>query len=231
MAKRKRKRTKSIKNPRSLPRARPRQDEPKIVQFIEYEITTDPMEEPRYKKLPQHVKAAFEQLYFEAQKNPEKAIPKLLAWLEKYPNIPMLYNYLSVAYNMSGQQDKAEEVILKNYRRNPDYLFARLNYAEVQRSKGNYDKVAEIFDNKFDLKLLYPHRNRFHISEVVNFAGVMGLYFLDIGQRDVAEKYYELLKQLDPDHQNTRILGYRLYPTPLQKIFRRLTSKSKKGKS
>ncbi|MBN1935009.1 MAG: hypothetical protein JW934_10110 [Anaerolineae bacterium] len=66
---------------------------------------------------------------------------------------------------------------MENYRRNPDYLFARLNYAELFLRRGDYERVAEILEHKFDLKLLYPRRNRFHVSEVSNFIGLVGLYW------------------------------------------------------
>ena len=88
--------------------------------------------------------------------------------------------------------------IMENYRRNPDYLFARLNYAELCLARGDYETVAEIFEHKFDLKLLYPKRRRFHISEVANLMGLMGVYLLETGECEAAEKYYEILSQIAP---------------------------------
>ena len=128
------------------------------VRVLKYEITTEPIEEPRYKRLPDEVKEQIERLHFEAQKRPRQAIPELLDLIERYPDIPALYNFLNVAYANSGQMEKAKEAIRENYERNPDYLFARLNYAELYRSQGEYEKIAEIFEHKFDLKLLYPQR-------------------------------------------------------------------------
>ncbi len=107
------------------------QAEQSVTRGVEYEITAEPIHDRRYKRLPRRVKDAFDRLHAEAQKRPHKAIPELLELLEQYPNMPTLYNYLSVAYSRSGQRKKAEEIIQENYRRNPDYLFARLNYAEL----------------------------------------------------------------------------------------------------
>jgi tetratricopeptide (TPR) repeat protein len=200
--------------------------EPDPVRLLEYEITTEPIEDARYRRLPRHVKDAFERLHFEAQLDPEKAIPELLEWIEDYPRIPMLYNYLSVAYAKSGQPDKARAVVEENYRRNPDYLFARMNYAQQYLAKGDYKKVAEIFDHKFDLKLLYPRRKRFHISEFTNFAGLVGVYFVGIGDHESAAKYYDLLKQIAPGDPATRRLRRKLRSGRLRRLLRRLSGGS-----
>ena len=40
-------------------------------------------------------------------------------------------------------------------------------YGDESLQKGEIEKIPEIFDNKFDLKMLYPNRNIFHISEYV----------------------------------------------------------------
>ena len=134
----------------------------------------------------------------------------------------MLYNYLSVAYSHAGQREKAEEVIQENYQRNPDYLFARLNYAELCRAQGNYQQIAEIFEHKFDLKLLYPKRKRFHISEVANFMGLIGIYFLETGQREAAERYYEILKEIAPGYPMTKMLRRKLHPSFLRRLLSRM---------
>lgn len=202
------------------------QDAPGIVYVTEYEITFSPIQDRRYRRLPRRVKDAIERLHDEAQRRPHKAIPELLEWVEKYPNIPMLYNYLSVAYSLAGQREKSEAVSQENYRRNPDYLFARLNYAEVCLAKGEYEKIGEIFEHKYDLKLLYPKRRRFHISEVANFMGLIGVYFFETGEREAAEKYYEILQQIAPGYPMTKRLRRKLFPNLLQRLWLRLMSQS-----
>jgi tetratricopeptide (TPR) repeat protein len=205
-------------------RSRPRsKDKPQAVYVAEYEITSSSIEDRRYKRLPRHVKDAFDRLHYSAQRQPRKAIPELLEWIKLYPDIPVLYNYLSVAYSRAGQREKSEAAVRENFQRNPDYLFARLNYAEVCLAKGDYEKVAEIFEHKFDLKLLYPKRKRFHITEVANFMGLVGVYFCEIGERDAAKKYYDILKQIAPGYPMTKRLRRRLFPGLLRRLFLRLT--------
>lgn len=176
------------------------------VHLLSYTITSEPIEERMYKRLPQQVKDDLTRLHYDAMRRPYQAIPELLALIEKYPHLPMLYNFLSVAYDRSGQSQRAEETIRRNYQQNPDYLFARLNLAEILLLRGAYEEIAELFEHKFDLKLLYPWRDVFHISEAANFIGFMGRYFLATGQRDVAERYYKVLEQLGPDFEVTMLL-------------------------
>jgi len=202
--------------------ARRQQGGPQAVRHIEYEITSEPILDSSYKRLPRAVKDAIDRLYYESQGHPHQAIPELVDLIEKYPHIPVLYNYLSVAYSRSGQTEKAQEAIQENYQRNPDYLFARLNYAQLYLAEGNYEKIGEILEHKFDLKLLYPKRKRFHITEVANFMGLVGIYFFETGKRDAAEMYYGVLKDIAPDYPMTKMLRKRLHPGFFRRILNRL---------
>jgi tetratricopeptide (TPR) repeat protein len=190
--------------------------------YVEYDITTEPILDRRYRKLPRAVKDEFEKFHWLAQTDPRKVIAELPQWIKRYPDVPLLYNYLAAAYSQAGDNVEAERITLENLKRNPDYLFARLNYAEFCLARGDYAAVAETLEHKFDLKLLYPHRNRFHISEVVNFMYIVGRYWIGIGERASAEKYYDLLHQIAPDEPATRNLHTALHPVPIQRIAQRL---------
>jgi tetratricopeptide (TPR) repeat protein len=194
--------------------------------YIEYDITAEPMPDRQYRKLPRAVKDEFEKFHGLITTDPRKVIAEVPQWIKRYPKIPLLYNYLSSAYSLAGHQREAEETILENLKRNPDYLFARLNFAELCLARGDYAAVAETLEHKFDLKLLYPNRNRFHISEVVTFNYVVSRYWLGMGERAAAEKYYALLLQLAPDDPITRHLHSVLHPGPIQRIAQRLLPKT-----
>lgn len=188
--------------------------ETQILRLVEYEITWEPIPDARKEKLPKEVQEAIPRLHDEIKIHPRKVIPELLELIEKHPDYPTFYNFLSVAYENAGHYRKAKDTILENYRRNPDYLFARLNYAELCLAEGDIERIPAIFNHRFDLKLLYPQRKVFHITEVLNFMGIMGVYCAVAGKRDTAEQYYAILKQLDPDHYMTRRLGAYLHPGP-----------------
>jgi len=193
------------------------------VHISSYEITDEPILDREYRRLPARVKEAIERLHRESEIRPRNAIPELQALIERCPQVPQFYNYLTVAYSGIGALDKAEAVTLASIRANPDYLFARLNYAELCLMRKDYAKIPEIFDHKFDLKLLYPKRNRFHITEVANFMGLIGLYFLAIGERGLAEKYNAALQETAPHFPMAQKLRRALAPGLFARSWKRLT--------
>jgi len=179
---------------------------------LQYVITSEPMQDKAVKKLPRKAKDLIEQLHDQIQYFPEDAVPKLLKLIKKYPDVPIFYNYLSVAYKSLGRKEEYEKTLLMLYETHPDYLFGRLGYAEYLLQKGEYSKIPEVFDNKYDLKQLYPNRNQFHVTEAAAFMGIMALYWIAIGDRDIAKRYSDMLKQVAPKHQVTRQVAKKLNP-------------------
>lgn len=194
--------------------------------LLEYEITGEPIQNAYYKQLPDEVKDTVERLHDLAQRHPKQAIPELEALIQAYPRLPMLYNYLSVAYARIGGKQKAKEVIVRHYEQNPDYLFARINYAEICLQDEDYDKIGEIFDHKFDLKLLYPKRNRFHTSEYLGFMGVVAPYYVAKGERELAVRIYAVMSDIDASHMMTKRVRKLLYPGFFRRLFNRLRGRS-----
>jgi len=159
------------------------------------------------------------------QSEPKEAIPKLLKLKAEYPNIPMIYNYLAMAYGQIRDYSAMEVMCVENYTKNPDYLFAKINYAEMCLGKEEYEKIAKIFDNKFDLKLLYPDRNEFHISEFEGFTGIVCIYFYKIGKKKPVKILYNSLKEVSPDSAIFRRVNRMLYPSLMIRLLRKLRNK------
>jgi tetratricopeptide (TPR) repeat protein len=185
---------------------------------LNYQITHDALPHESIKKLPPDVQEYVQKLYSLTRTNPKQAIAPLLELIEKYPNVPVFYNYLRVAYEARGKKEKVDAVLTEVYQKHPDYLFAKTNYAFKCLRNGEPEEIPNIFDHKFDLKLLYPQRDIFHISEFSAFTGVMALYYLMIDDTQSAEKYYRQLRQWAPTHHLTEIIKYQLYPSPLPKL-------------
>jgi len=176
-----------------------------------YEIIYEPMQDEYTKLVPPEIEDEMNnELYDLTMGNPEKAIDRLNQLKQQYPNYPRVYNYLSVAYSLLRDTKKLYETVEENYRKTPDYLFAKVNYAETCLDRGEVDKIPAIFDNKFDLKLLYPDRNEFHVSEAISFFGLLCDYYMAIGNLEQARHMLQTLKRIDPDNENTQILETKL---------------------
>jgi tetratricopeptide (TPR) repeat protein len=191
----------------------------------EYEITDEPMANPYLKKLSHTLRKKVEnlsdELYDMASAQPEQAVVRLKEAIRQYPDVPQFSNYLMMAYSKIGEWEKIDSLIAENYKRYPDYLFAKLNYAELCLRRKQIDEIPIIFDDNFDLKLLYPKRKKFHIAEVIGFMGIAGIYYHETGERKSAELCYSVLRQLNPQHEKTRRLKGKLYPSVFSKLFRR----------
>ncbi len=182
-------------------------------ELVGYEITSDPIEDKEFKRLPSQVKNRIKELHDMALSTPKEAVTEIKALIKKYPNIPMLYNYLNAAYTKLGNIEEREAIVMECYQKFPDYLFGRLNYAQLCMQRGEIEKIPEIFDDKFDLTLLYPHRKRFHISEFVNFSGVIGVYYAATGELDIAKMHYKAIKKIAPWDGATGMLKKAIYPS------------------
>ena len=173
---------------------------------ITYEIVDEPLKDHAYAKLPESVKDDLNDIYDSGFKPPRQAIERLKPLIEQYPDVPQIYNYLHSAYQFLGDQASADRILAETLERFPDYLFGRLAQANACLDRGEIDRVAEIFDNRFDISLLYPERRQFHRSEVLNFSAVMARYFHAREEPKKAEMYYNIMKQMDPDSYITQVI-------------------------
>ena len=171
---------------------------------LTYEVTGEPVDTGW--DMPPELQEQLTGLHATVKSNPQKAAAILEELKGKYPGAPQVYNLLGQAYFTLGDKTKAHATAKENYLKNPDYLFAKINYAESFIQKQQYEKIPSIFDNKLDLKLLYPHRDVFHVSEVASFFGVIGLYYVSIKDRDLAEGCYKIMRKVYPDHPLTKRL-------------------------
>lgn len=187
---------------------------------VPYEISYRPMVDHKIQKLPESVRAELNELLVDNRKDAEKALPRLLELKQQYPKIPLLYNYLTIAYGFIDTRQQ-KQAIRDNYQANPDYLFAKCHYAQLCLQEGELDKIPAIFDKKFDLKALYPRRNQFHATEYAAFAGVLCGYFKAIGEQDKARYMYDCMKELVPNQPETKQAKVLVEPN----FFKRLGAK------
>jgi len=186
--------------------------------FSEIKITGEPVKTDWTTQIPKEVNKQLQELYDLVHRKPQEAIVRLTKLKDKYPTVPILYNYLGIAYSNNKDPKKARDMALENYKNNPKYLFAKINYAEMCLTKGDINLIPSIFENKFDLQMLYPHRDTFHISEAAGFFGVLGMYWKKKGMVDQAKMAYDVLKKIAPHHEVTKRLSRALMLHPLKKF-------------
>jgi len=192
-----------------------------------YEITTDPEFLNEKHNITPELFRQFETLHHKALKGGEKIIERLIQLIEKYPHVPNLKNYLSVAYMNSNNPGKAREVnhwILKEH---PDYLFGKLNLAFEYYNDGEYDKMPEVVGDLMDIQDLYPDRDCFHLSEVTGFNRMAILYFCAVGNLEAAESRYEIIEALAPDHPDTKNVFPYLMEARLEEAKKRMEEEDK----
>ncbi|MDQ5911373.1 MAG: hypothetical protein QG599_3470, partial [Pseudomonadota bacterium] len=152
------------------------------------------------------------EIYALVFKDPQQAIGLIKPLIEQYPDVPQPYNYLYSAYKHLNDQASADHILQETLERFPDYLFARIAQANDCLDRGEIDRVAEIFDGKFELSMACPGREQYHSSEVLSFSAVMARYFCAKGEENKAEVYYKLMKKIDPTHNTTLLVGQIIHP-------------------
>lgn len=121
---------------------------------------------------------------------------KLNTLRAKYPDNPVILNYIANGYDHLGQEDQVEELIAKTYEKFPDYLFAQTAQANIYLRDGFPEKALEIFKGAYTLRQLYPHRTVFHISEVRAFEYFMVRYFCETGNFEQADHHLQIMQKI-----------------------------------
>lgn len=183
----------------------PTDADPENLRYLTYEITYDRIEE-HGKEWPEEIRDRVAKLYELIQKKPRKAIPEMEALVAKYPDSPRLLNYLINAYGRAGDDKKAGELSAESFRRFPDYLFSRINYVTLLLKDRKTDEAGKILEGKFDIQLLYPERQQFHISEFLSYSMVVGWYLAQKGELEAAQTQFERMAQMEPDAPQTQTL-------------------------
>ncbi|MBA4408363.1 MAG: DUF1186 domain-containing protein [Bacteroidota bacterium] len=193
-----------------------------------YKITTDSQFQNKRMGITPELHQQLETLGYECQdKKNKKIVDKLTHLIIQHPTVPILKNYLVVAYNTLGNYKKAIEVNDWLVSEHPDYLFAKINQANILIDNGDFGKVPEVLGEAMEIKLLYPERDLFHLSEVTNYYKVVIRYFAGIENQELAENRLKILKQIDPDSDITIQAERFLFPLRLKNAGNRWEEESR----
>lgn len=203
-------------------------DVPPGVIFHKYEITEEPISLPeeRNPEFDAAMENRRDELHDWTMNNPQRAIPELEKLLQQFPDSRLLMNWLAASYVQTNQVEKAEKVIYSCWEKHPDYLFARTALAEIHLSNGDLVQADAVMEHKWDLKLMYPHRDIFHISEYASMAHVAIRYYLLTEHYDGAEAIYRAMTELAPNHPSTHDAERMMSGIGLMRIFGKLPGNS-----
>ncbi len=168
-----------------------------------YHITTDHSFMDGKNAITPDLKSRMDDFFEIGVSGKKSGIKKLQDAIERYPKTPQLKNYLSVLYAKLGMAEKAKEVNLWILKEHPDYLFGKLNLAFDYFAKGEADKLPEILGANFELKELYPEREIFHLIEFLGMLKAAVYYYSSVGEIAQAEIRLNMLRELDPDSEET----------------------------
>ncbi len=171
--------------------------------MFEYEITDEPDFMDKEFGITPEIREYVQDLYFEIKNPKKRTIRKLLNLIQKYPKVPQFKNYLTAAYNITGDKKKAYECNNWALKEHPDYVFAKINLAAQYFEQKEYDKIPEVLGKLMEIHALYPDRKVFHIGEVMAFNKLAVIYFSTIGNLEAAESRLKIMEKIDEEHPAT----------------------------
>lgn len=183
------------------------------------EIVHERMDQAWHSRLSRETREAMPGLCALVHDDPRAAVTELRAWIAREP-LPMFFNWLSAAYSALGDVQGVEDTVRENYQRNPRYLFARVNYAELCLRNGDLDGALDALGGGLDIRALLGGRRRVHVSELTAYFYAVGLYHIKAGDRAAADNVYRILKDAAPDEPPTRELRRKLHPRFRDLFFR-----------
>lgn len=160
----------------------------------------------------------FQDLLIKAKEKPKESYKAALEWQKKHPNIAALDNLITYLHLRNGKIDLAEKAILQSYLSYPNYLFAKINYADQCIRKNKLSEISQIFPS-FDLHTLFPKKSFFHAVEFRGFMMVAASYYFK--KKDLAQtkKYLELAAMADPYHPSVLFLQKKLSKKKFFSVF------------
>lgn len=167
----------------------------------------------------------FSSLFELAQTEPSAALKAINSFAQEHPNAPMVYNLLAFCHIQLNDLVSSEKVIEETFLRFPDYLIAKINYADLLLRKKKWKQVPEAFNQTLDLSELYPERDSFHFSEARGFMTAIGHYYHETGKRKQALEAFRIAVQADPTHPSVLMLEKTLFHNPLLRFLKQMFRK------
>ena len=178
-------------------------------------ISYDPLPSLAIQALSEEDKRLYLDLLEKAQTSPKTACDAVAKLFKRHGDIPEIVNLYTYLLLQQKKIQQAEELIQESYQKNPEYLFAKINYADQCLRRKKIEIIPRIFPS-FSLLDLCPDRSVFHFTEFRGFMVVMGFYHLSLRKKDEATMFYKAAFEADAAHPSVialekRVGTYRLF--------------------
>ncbi len=152
------------------------------------EITDEPIS-----RLPPEIDDDMNDIYHDVFRKARKAIPRLEKYMERYPHIDTIKNYLYIAYTLAGKEAKADAMLDRMMEEHPDYIFGYTSKILKITDKEELEKYAPLLGNPRDVRSAWKEDGPIHISAFVSYQAAAAYYEANIGEWESA---YERLDGL-----------------------------------
>ncbi len=170
------------------------------VRLLEMIISDDPDQVEGMPRLGPDELKSHPELLDQIVEEPDRAHETITELLRRHPDNPVLVHFLVQIAKVRKDDDEVAHLARKNFERHPDYLFAKIDWAQVLLDRKRSDEVPAVFNNQYHLAAIYPGRKYFHTSEAIGFARVMYQYFCAEKGATAAKVYLDMIAQIDPEH-------------------------------
>ena len=176
-----------------------------------FTITYDKLPDPLFDALPESAKKRFLEIGNAIVEEDVSYIKKAEEFIAEYPHFPRTYSLLEGLYALDDQEEKMQQLAKSMYQKFPDYLFAKTTYASWCMTNGDIDAFERIFEGKHNLKLLYPHRDSFHVEEFLIFMDIVCRHACHQANFDYVRQILKLLKKIPESACITDLIKHRLF--------------------
>jgi tetratricopeptide (TPR) repeat protein len=172
--------------------------------LLSFEIHREPkrVHQPQVEDLAREAMAALE------NDDAQEAEHLLKQALDIEPDALDLLNNLAGAYRLQGRREDWKPLIREIHRRDPDYLFGRINMALYHLDEGNLQEARDMLTPLLS-------RPRFHLSEFVAMSQAQIELCQAEGHLDAARLWLKMWEDVDPDHPDLKHCQRRLGVTGL----------------
>lgn len=182
--------------------------------YMTFEITDEPILDPRIASLPKADRALVDAVARTDFATPQALLAATEGLIKRFPEIPMLWNQKVYALNEMRDGEQAEATSAEMVRRFPRYLFGFCNHVLLllHSDADRLDEARALVETgprgpMYSPIAFDPSRTVFHVSEVATFATMAGRYLIATGRAEAASMQLRMLQDLDPDSPQTRSLA------------------------